>query len=265
MSIPIIDQTQSVLSYRQWQQNSFQPSASNFPTSWAISPAAPPGMSFNTTTGLLNGALSQTGIFNFQLTATNASGSSTPVVFTMAGYYAPAPMDSIVPTLAVDMATRVISVSYDGSLPTLPITAPTASSTPTPLLSFKYGDDAVLKVVFYTQGVGGVVNQQDVTLDGLAFAIKDVDSDVPILSKQTDWSKVTYVQNGLQYSYHLIYLSLNDPTLQNILLNLQVDTGTFFIGEGELQWIVRANLAVGPTDLTASSSTIPVQVTLNVA
>jgi len=210
----------------------------------------------------------------------------------MAGYYGAAPMDPIIPTVYVDMATRSVTASYDGTHPTLPLSSTSGvagtdiispavsnsgsgsgsgSSTPTapvisPILGFKYGDDAILKVVFYTQQSGNAYNQMDATLQGLTFAVKDVDSNVVLTGNGgMNCKKVIYVQNDMQYSYHLIYFSLTDPSLQAALLNVQNDAGTSFIGEGELQWIVSADFGVGPTFLTNSSITFPVKVTLDVA
>jgi hypothetical protein len=65
--------------------------ATNTPTSWAVtSGALPAGLTLNATTGEIAGTPTAAGTFNFDITATNADGTSPPVSFsiTIGGSYA---------------------------------------------------------------------------------------------------------------------------------------------------------------------------------
>jgi hypothetical protein len=82
MSIPVIDTTQSVLGYLQHEHWEYQPYATNAPTSWTSTPL-PYGISIDPASGLISGRAIYPGVYVFGLTATNASGPSATVVFTM--------------------------------------------------------------------------------------------------------------------------------------------------------------------------------------
>jgi len=61
---------------------SYQITATNTPTGFAASPL-PAGVTVNTTTGLISGTPTTTGTTNVSLTATNATGTSTPVILVL--------------------------------------------------------------------------------------------------------------------------------------------------------------------------------------
>ncbi len=82
MPKPVINTTQSVLGYLQFQSFSYQPVALNTPTSWSVS-TLPSGLSLNTSSGLISGAVTQPGVYVFALRATNSSGTSDPVIYTL--------------------------------------------------------------------------------------------------------------------------------------------------------------------------------------
>ena len=77
MAIPVISNTTSVLGFRKKQEFAYQPYASNTPTSWAAT-GLPTGVTINTTTGLISGAATIPGVYVVSLTASNATGPSTP-------------------------------------------------------------------------------------------------------------------------------------------------------------------------------------------
>jgi hypothetical protein len=56
----------------------FQMKASNNPTSWAAD-TLPAGVTLDTTTGMISGAIATPGVYAFQLTATNGAGDSAPL------------------------------------------------------------------------------------------------------------------------------------------------------------------------------------------
>src|SRR5687768_824942 len=110
MPIPVISNIQSVLGWLQWQPWSFQPYASYSPTSWTCSPL-PPGVTFNTATGRIEGPSTMPGVYIFEVTAHNASGASLPKVFTLgiesAGFVQP----SNAVEIYIDTVTRHVSMS----------------------------------------------------------------------------------------------------------------------------------------------------------
>jgi uncharacterized protein YhjY with autotransporter beta-barrel domain len=65
------------------QPFSYQIVASDSPTSYAVTGGLPPGVTLNTTTGLISGTPTTAGTFNVSVTATNASGTSAPLPVTI--------------------------------------------------------------------------------------------------------------------------------------------------------------------------------------
>ena len=63
------------------QAFTFNVTASDFPTSYAAT-GLPPGLTINTTTGVISGTPTTPGVYNVMLTATNGSGS-TPQTLTI--------------------------------------------------------------------------------------------------------------------------------------------------------------------------------------
>jgi large repetitive protein len=57
--------------------------ANNAPTSYALTGTLPPGVTFNTTTGVISGTPTNSGTFNVSITATNVTGASTPRAVTI--------------------------------------------------------------------------------------------------------------------------------------------------------------------------------------
>src|SRR6266436_4206211 len=108
MAIPVIDITQSVPDYDQWQAWGFQPYATNDPVNWQAR-GLPPGVSIDTLTGLVSGASTLPGVYQFELRATNADGTSDPVTYVVGiRPAAPSPPSAAIDTL-VDLDSRAVT------------------------------------------------------------------------------------------------------------------------------------------------------------
>jgi hypothetical protein len=250
MAVPVINTTQSILSYRQWQANVFQATATNSPNLWRISPAPPVGMSFDSATGRVSGKPSLMGIYNFTLGAQNADGWSAPAAFTIGVYYSEGDFTSIRLNADIDVATRAVVVT------------PANTETPlqgqaTPLLSLKNNDDLLLKVVFKKD-----TSPLDLQLTSLYFGVKDVDTSALILKSQiSDWEKVVAQDGATVTSYYLIYMKIGSDMLTSVLSDAEADTGTFIDAYGEIEWIMDSANEVGPASLRNSTDTFRVRIT----
>jgi hypothetical protein len=95
---------------------SYQIAATNSPTTYTILNALPSGVTYSTTTGLISGTPSATGLFPLVLKATNATGTSPD--FTMTLTVAPAVLRL---ADAIDLPSS--TVTSDGTAPWTPVTA----------------------------------------------------------------------------------------------------------------------------------------------
>lgn len=157
MAVPTISATQSILTTRVGQQISFQPRASDTPTSWALtSGALPSGISLNTTTGKVTGVPTEAGVFEFGLKATNGSGTSTEVEFSMGVERVPFISDG--------------SIEIDWDLGTGHIRNP--RDTTLPPLFLKRGDRFMLSVGFTKDGI-----LQELPVELLTLGIRRFEDD----------------------------------------------------------------------------------------
>jgi hypothetical protein len=88
---------------------SFQMAASNSPTSWAAT-GLPSGLSINTSTGVISGTVSSTGVTGFSVTATNAAGTSPAAAFYVSVVAAP----EGVPVIQIPSGTPGPNAPADG-------------------------------------------------------------------------------------------------------------------------------------------------------
>lgn len=116
MAIPVIDETTSYLEAIQWQPFEFQPAALNVPTTWTC-PNLPQGLSINSSTGLISGAVQAPGpVYSCLLVASNVDGSSEPLVITIGVRAAEATLTASGFTGDFDVATRVLALADAGKL-----------------------------------------------------------------------------------------------------------------------------------------------------
>lgn len=92
MAKPVIDTRTSVLGYPQYLDWSFQPFATNNPTSWTIS-GLPAGKTFDPATGKISGPATEVGVFHAPLVAINADGASDPLDLAISIGAAAAPLN----------------------------------------------------------------------------------------------------------------------------------------------------------------------------
>jgi hypothetical protein len=83
--------------------------ASNSPTSWAAT-GLPSGLSINTSTGVISGTVSSTGVTGFSVTATNAAGTSPAAAFYVSVVAAP----EGVPVIQIPSGTPGPNAPADG-------------------------------------------------------------------------------------------------------------------------------------------------------
>ena len=95
---PVIDSSQIILDFSLNKLFAIQPSATNFPSSWTAT-GLPDGVEIDSGTGMIDGAIAVSGIYNVTLSAANSVGISDPVVFSIRIGLASLPV--IIPTTSV--------------------------------------------------------------------------------------------------------------------------------------------------------------------
>ena len=244
MAAPIINTTQSVLGYRQWQTFAFQPWASNAPTFWNCSPL-PPGLALHVPTGKISGAATMPGVFVVSLIAGNADGQSDPVVFTFGIEPAGNVRPSGVLEIYIDLLTGLVSLN--------PQQFGQANAKDSgPLFWTKRGDDLVFHITFLKGGVTA-----DIDLAALKFALKELEPET-VLVDGHDWLKLG---EGEQTAFRL-HVKLDTPELTSSLTNYEEDAGTLFNALGEFEWVELNNYEpqVGPPFLRHTTRTFLVEV-----
>ena len=143
---------------------------------------------------------------------------SVPVVFTM-GIEASAEDLTSGISAAIDLNTR--EITFDG------LAAPSSSSTTvTPLIAVKRGDDLMLNLRFVKNG-----SVCDLPLASLKFGLKEIEPDNLILSSDV-WAKTGDAATA-RYKLHV---SFKGDDLDSALGNYEGDTATFFAALGEIEW-----------------------------
>ena len=238
MSAPVINTTTSVLGYKQWQSWEYQPYATNVPTSWAC-PNLPAGLSINTTTGLISGAASVSGVFVCGLTAANGDGTSAPLVLTIGIDPASAALTNSGYEVKINVQTREIEfiAPSGGSPQTVSKTVTDAASTTTttgsqtvgdsaPNLFAKITDSLLLWISFQKDGVN-----LDLDIQTLAIAIKEFAPDVRLVLGDT-WKKF----GSGTGAYYGLYAAISGTDLASALSNYEADSGTAFDGLADIRW-----------------------------
>ncbi len=245
MAAPVINTTQSVLGYRQWQHFVFQPHAANSPTFWNTSPL-PPGIALHVPTGRISGAATLPGVFVVSLIAGNSDGASDPIIFTFGIEASGSVRPSGVLEVYIDLLTRMVSLNPQNF-------GNAGGKDSGPLFWTKRGDDLVFHVTFLK---GGVVADLDIT--ALKFALKELEPE-SVLLEGDDWRELG---EGEQTAFRL-HVRLDSPDLTSALTNYEKDAGTLFNALGEFEWIELNNYdpQVGPPLLRNTTRTFLVEVT----
>ena len=120
---------------------------------------------------------------------------------------------------AIDLNTR--EITFDG------LAAPSSSSTtPTPLISVKRGDDLMLNLRFVKNG-----SVCDLPLASLKFGLKEIEPDTLILSGDV-WAK----SGDASTARYKLHVSFKGDDLDSALSNYEGDTATYFAALGEIEW-----------------------------
>ncbi len=232
MAIPVISNTTSVLGFRKKQEFAYQPYASNTPTSWAAT-GLPTGVTINTTTGLISGAATIPGVYVVSLTASNATGPSTPHQIAIGIEDGPL-NDSIGIEINVDVRTGYVAAS--------------GQSQPDPdkaVLFAKRGDVLFLDVGFWRDDV-----LQDLPIADLKFQMREFDGET-ILVTSNGLIEDIGTSDAPRYR---IAVDFSGPELDGVLGGYESDLRTGFLAIAELQWILMHGSPALPTAETATRS-----------
>jgi hypothetical protein len=232
MAIPVISNTTSVLGFRKKQEFAYQPYASNTPTSWTAT-GLPTGVTINTTTGLISGAATIPGVYVVSLTASNATGPSTPHQIAIGIEDGPL-NDSIGIEINVDVRTGYVAAS--------------GQSQPDPdkaVLFAKRGDVLFLDVGFWRDDV-----LQDLPIADLKFQMREFDGET-ILVASNGLIEDIGTSDAPRYR---IAVDFNGSELDGVLGGYESDLRTGFLAIAELQWILMHGSPALPTAETATRS-----------
>jgi hypothetical protein len=245
MAVPVIDTTTSVLGFRQGEAFIYQPAATNTPTSWTWT-NLPPGVSANGTTGRLTGPATAAGVFLATVTATNGTGTSTPLVVTF-GIFGPAIANGGAVPVNIDLRT---GRAYPPSI---------ADWKPgDPVIWAKNGDTFLLDVGFTADG-------------GTALAMVDP-ATVRISIKETENQSALELSDGAfetvgewDTTRYRIKASLPAAAVLRALRNYEADSGTFFDALCEIEWTQAVTFDGDATTLVRSTQTFPVRLARELA
>lgn len=248
MAAPVINTTQSVLGFRQWEPWVFLPHASNTPTSWMIS-MLPPGVTFDPGSGKIEGPCETPGVFVFSLIATNGDGDSEPVVFALgiepAGFIAPANTVEMV----VDVTSKRVAVVSSGPVQ---FDDDDGEDKPKPIIFCKAGDDLIIGLRFTKAGVGFAMDLNDLTL-----SIKELEPESILCTS----SAYETVGTGADTIY-TIHIKIDGDALRSALSNYEGDDATQFNALAEIQWKQdnSGSEIVGPAELVGTTRTFTIMI-----
>jgi hypothetical protein len=230
MAIPVLDETTSILAYRKGEYFSYQPAASNTPTSWTAV-GLPDGLAINGTTGKITGAATEAGVFNVTLSAINGDGSDSMFVaigIEVSEYYPDA-------FIEVDVNLLTGKVSLVGG-----------DVSASAVLFAKKGDSLMLSVGFRK---GSVL--QDLELGDLTYVIKEYETEAILVQSSGEFEKV----GSYESTRYKLVVELDADVLTPILTNYEDDKATTFPAVSEFRWSILHTLPgdEDPTELERSS------------
>lgn len=234
MAAPTIIQHQSILFRKVGEEWAFQPTATEFPTMWGVSGELPDGLELDAGSGLISGAATLPGVYNFTLYARNADGISAPESFTMGIESAP-------------IGNRAgVSVSIDVGTGQVFFTQEQAGKAPQ--VRVKRGDDVIWLVQFMRSGV-----PIPTTVNTFEFAAKRYEPESVIVSGDT-FEALTTSQVALR-------TTLTDAALTGALSDEEADENTVIPCICEFTWTEdQPSPAVGATEITRSSRSFVIEI-----
>jgi hypothetical protein len=249
MAAPVINVTQSVLGYRQWEEWEFQPYATNDPTFWICSPL-PDGVEFDPDTGRIEGP-------TFAMRAGNDDGVSEPVVFALGIEAAGFSLPSVTADMVVDVVTRQVGVLANGKVTYSDDVKREGEKIvrPAPILFSKAGDNLLLVVRLVKNGVG-----VDVPVTGMKLVVKEFDPETVLVeSDEFDW-----VGTGAE-KIQRVHVAMEGEALRAALSNYEDDESTMFPALAEIEWTVGNSGQFGPDELTFTSRTFTILIPRDLA
>lgn len=203
MPVPVIDPLTSLLAFTQGLKVNVQPSATESPTSWACT-NLPTGLSINTTTGLISGVPSEPWLGKSVLTATNGSGTSTPVTLDVA-------------VTANDKYDTVAAVEIDIDVETKVVWCPSVTNGTPPIFAAR-GDKVMVSIGLRKQGL-----LQDLNLNFIKAYVKEFDDDGEDYAVND--GTVEKIGSGIQTRY-LILLDFTGAEFASLLAEYEKAEGT---------------------------------------
>ena len=235
MPIPIIDPTTSILTGIKGSFFSYQPAATETPTSWAAT-GLPAGITINGTTGLISGTPTTSGTFNVKLVATNGSGASVAIYAAIG--------------IEANQLEAGAGVEIDIELETGFVRGPYAAASDFALYA-KSGDLIPLLIGFTK---GGVL--QPLPLALLRVALKEYETESRVsLNDGAEFETI----GSYDTTRFRVLADFSSATITNWLANYEADEGTHFIALGEVEAvIVEAAIGGGTVDAPRSSQVFKV-------
>lgn len=244
MPNPVIDPTQSIQEWRQYENRVFQLFATNSPTSWASTTPLPAGITLDSVNGTLSGAPTVPGIYIIGMIATNASGDSAEVAFYI-GVEASTAVPGVELALYWDLATGYVYPKFED------IGSPPADPTEE-VLRVKQDDDLLLGLRIFQAS-----NFLDLDVTSLKLSLKEFEPDV-VVNVSSDFHE----SGSGTSTYYLVYAKMDGDLLKGALSNYENDQGTGYsaLAELEAQFPNPFAADVGPSSLTRSSRTFRIGV-----
>lgn len=182
MAVPVINPQSSVPTPRVNQPFSFSlalATTSEAATSWAALDPLPPGLAINTTTGVITGTPTNGGIHSVRITATNGTGTSTPVTVAF----------GVIPVPYTAQGVPEINLSLD----TFRVWNPGIDEAAAPLFG-KSGDTSVIALGLMKSGF-----LQDKTISQINVRLRDEDDSEPFPISTGSFQKVGAGDNTRYY------------------------------------------------------------------
>ncbi len=220
MPVPVIDSNTSILAMIEAREYYYQFSATESPTSWAITDGeVPSGMAFDTVTGVLSGTpdLESAGsIYKLHLTATNGSGTSAETVITMGVEYAPFQEGGSI-DIEVSLRTGVVS---------MPLVEST-NSEGLQIIHMKRGDVFPINMKLMKDGY-----PNDLSVTNIKVFTKEFEPEALVTLSNGIWRQIG---SGLGTVYQVV-VDLGNSALDAILSNYEDDQDTVVDMRCEIQF-----------------------------
>lgn len=213
MSVPVISPITSIHSIPIGTTWFFQPAlapGSSAATSWAVT-GLPPGLLINAATGLISGVTNADGVFDVRLTASNAEGTSAPLVFPM-GVRATGQESGLAKRININLQTGNVY-------------------SPDTIETFKVKSGDLMPVAVGFEDQGNLIEVPMLAL--INFALKEWDDEELIPLNDGLFRMI----GAGGYTRYVTFLDFRSQTLRNILDNWEDPYGTGFIGLAEIEWV----------------------------